>query len=207
MTIRSVDDNTTMETVLRHADSTTTFDFMIPPGRGKRKAESQGNVTKARMGRDRESYLTGSHYDKLIQNPKLVEKFKTNRKFLNQLVDCINVNLITPHCLICFVCGTDTTLADTGILNDFKKHLKRHQVEASADAKRKATALLSRWAELDLDSEEVVMTEVPLDLLIKKSHPGMVCLNTLEGRRRDPTYNVLHVHGQSTISDMLSKKQ
>ena len=107
--------------------------------------------------------------------------------------------------MICFVCGIELTLADSGLLNDFKKHLKRHEVEKNEDHKKKATALLSRWAELEIGPEVQELTDVPHDLIIKANHPGMVCLETLKKRQSDPSHNVLQVHGQSTITAMFSR--
>ena len=196
----------TMRMVLK-AVGTPHLVALLPDSRGKRKAETSGGVTKARLTGESWKYIDGRQYDRLIQNPQILKKFKQNREFLDKLVGTTSVNLLKPHLILCHVCGREIVLADSGILVDYKKHLVRHKMDKDQIIKFKAQVLLMRWAEIQSSMvEDDDLTEVPHDLVLKKKHSGMICLKTLEERIKDPSANVLRVHGQQTITAMLSRE-
>ena len=143
-----LEDKTTMKVVLQQP-GVPHLVVLLPQARGKRKAEAMGGITKTRLAGDSETYVDGNQYDRLLQNPQLLKKFKENREFLKQLVGTDNVNLLRPHLIICYVCEKEITLGETGILLDFKKHLGRHKTDTvDLMTKSKAGDLLSRWEEL-----------------------------------------------------------
>lgn len=179
----------------------------LPGARGKRRAEQQGRVTKARLAISSVGqYVTGPQYDRLIQNAPLLKKFKANRKFLDKVLDVEgSVNLLKPHLIICFICEMEITLDSTGCLFDFKKHLLRHKTDVDLMTRERATTMLARWVEVEAGVDGAELTDLPLQICIKKSHSGMICLKTLEERIRDPGHDVLRVHGQTTLTNLFKR--
>ena len=107
------------------------------------------------------------------------------------------MNLLTPHLFLCFVCEETITLDAAGGMGDYKKHLTRHKNGADIGARLPASTLLARWTEIEACSED--LTDVPIGFTVRFKHDSMICLRTLESRKRDPCFNVLIAHGQRTL--------
>ena len=167
---------------------------ILPTARRKRKSENQGRLTKARLIISQDvSIWQGSNMTEFCRTSRCSTCLGRTGRWCNSW-STDNVNLLTPHTIICFVCEESITFDSIGGLPDFKRHLQRHKISSNEIFKEKSVNLLTRWTEIDCSVAAEQMTFMPSGLKILTYRESMLCLKTLGRILADRSYNVLLVH-------------